>query len=468
MNQDLLFEKPISPRRLRTSLALAWVFSALFFAAAAAEESVASIETVKPERRDVVRWINIPGNTEALVELPLYARASGFLCDFKLDIGDSVKPGQPIGRIDAPELEQDVKLAEAQLASAKADVKAAEAAVLAADAAVKKVQASSTEIDAKEMNLKSDIVKAKAEKDKAQKQYDRTKKLFDTEAATDQDRENQEYTVKVYEAGIEVAQTHLAAIPSERAVLAQELESAKAAVEVAKSAVAAAKGKEGIAEAALKRAKVWFDYTNVVVPVLGLGTPIKEARVIKRFVSNGDMITAGMGGRSGMQALVQVVVSDPIRVCADVPEPDAPNVGMGSQVSVTFYGMKSEAPIKGKITLLAPSLSAATRSLHVEMEVPNPTGALRAGMMANVEIATDVHKGTWAIPATAVVSGKQGSTSIFIAETGKAKKINVQPGYLDHEWEEVTAKELNENTIVVKNARKSGVVDGAEIPVLHN
>ncbi len=55
-------------------------------------------------------WIRLPGNTEAEVEVMLFARAPGLLKDFTLDVGDRVKPGQTIAHIDAPDLEQDIKL----------------------------------------------------------------------------------------------------------------------------------------------------------------------------------------------------------------------------------------------------------------------------------------------------------------------------------------------------------------------
>ncbi len=436
-----------------------------------------SVDTVKPQRRDLTRWIEIPGNTEAAVNVELYARVPGFLRDFKLDIGDTVKPGDTIARIDAPELEQDVKLAEAQKASAQAEVKTAEANVKAAQSSVKaaqsqveRVQARDAEIDAKEVGLKIDVLKSKAELAKAQKQYERTQKLFLTNAATDLERENQELTVGVYQASVAVAEGKLTALPSERAVLKKEVdaakagaESAQAAVESAQAAVEAAKGKVGIAEATVQRAKVWQTYTQVTVPPLGLGQPASQARVHKRFVSNGDLITAGTGARSGMQALVQLVVTDPIRVVADVPESDVGNVGIGTSLRATFYGKEKEPPHNGKIVRVAPMLSLATRTLRIEMDLPNADGKLSPGTMANIEIATSFSKNILALPASAILTGKLGSI-VYAVENGKAKRIAVKTGVSDHGLVEVSAKELTETTEIVKVAR-IGILDGEELVV---
>src|SRR4051812_21871848 len=73
------------------------------------------VTIVKPARRDMVRWIKLPGSVEADAEVTLYAKVSGFMKDLKVDAGDKIKPGDVIGRLDAPEYDQEVKLAEAQL-----------------------------------------------------------------------------------------------------------------------------------------------------------------------------------------------------------------------------------------------------------------------------------------------------------------------------------------------------------------
>jgi multidrug efflux pump subunit AcrA (membrane-fusion protein) len=97
------------------------------------------------------------------------------------------------------------------------------------------------------------------------------------------------------------------------------------------------------------------------------------------------------------------------------------------------------------------------------MDVPNPQGALRAGMMAYVEIAVNEHKGVLAVPSTALQTNKQG-TAIFTVEAGKAKRIPVQAGFMDHAWTEVSGADLTERTLVIKDVSK-GINDGAAVDV---
>jgi len=63
----------------------------------------------------------LPGRLEAYARAPIYARVSGYLKDWKVDIGASVKAGQLLGEIETPDLDQQLMQAQAALASARAN-----------------------------------------------------------------------------------------------------------------------------------------------------------------------------------------------------------------------------------------------------------------------------------------------------------------------------------------------------------
>jgi RND family efflux transporter MFP subunit len=73
--------------------------------------------TVSPPSEDLV----LPGSVQAFVEAPIFARTSGYLRTWYTDIGDPVKKGQLMGEIDAPEVDQQLRQAKADLATAKAN-----------------------------------------------------------------------------------------------------------------------------------------------------------------------------------------------------------------------------------------------------------------------------------------------------------------------------------------------------------
>ena len=62
----------------------------------------------------------LPGNIQAITEAPILARADGYIKRRMVDIGDRVQAGQPVAEIEAPELDQQVRQAKANLQQAQA------------------------------------------------------------------------------------------------------------------------------------------------------------------------------------------------------------------------------------------------------------------------------------------------------------------------------------------------------------
>jgi RND family efflux transporter MFP subunit len=71
--------------------------------------------------------LKLPGTVQALTEAPILARADGYLKQRLVDIGDRVKAGQVIAEIDAPEIDQQIRQAEATVEQALAALEQAEA-----------------------------------------------------------------------------------------------------------------------------------------------------------------------------------------------------------------------------------------------------------------------------------------------------------------------------------------------------
>jgi len=71
--------------------------------------------------------LELPGRMEAVSRAPIYARVNGYLKSWKVDIGTPVKAGQLLAEIEAPDLDQQLLQARADLASAKANLALARA-----------------------------------------------------------------------------------------------------------------------------------------------------------------------------------------------------------------------------------------------------------------------------------------------------------------------------------------------------
>ncbi len=70
--------------------------------------------------------LNLPGRLEANLRAPIYARVSGYVKEWKVDIGDAVKAGQTLAEIEATDLDQQLLQARADLTSAEASAKLSE------------------------------------------------------------------------------------------------------------------------------------------------------------------------------------------------------------------------------------------------------------------------------------------------------------------------------------------------------
>ncbi len=79
------------------------------------------VQIVQPEASSGAIDLLLPGNVQAQSEAPIYARTSGYLRRWLVDIGTPVKAGQLLAEIDAPEVDQQLRAAEAGLANAKAN-----------------------------------------------------------------------------------------------------------------------------------------------------------------------------------------------------------------------------------------------------------------------------------------------------------------------------------------------------------
>ena len=71
--------------------------------------------------------IDLPGDLQAIVESPIFARADGYMKTRLVDIGDRLKKGQPMAEIETPELDQQISQAHATLAQATSTIKELEA-----------------------------------------------------------------------------------------------------------------------------------------------------------------------------------------------------------------------------------------------------------------------------------------------------------------------------------------------------
>ena len=88
--------------------------------------SVSAVSVVHPKTIAGAEEVVLPGNMQAFIDTPIWARASGYLKAWHADIGAHVAKGQLLAEIEAPEVDQQLQGAREQLATDEANLKLAE------------------------------------------------------------------------------------------------------------------------------------------------------------------------------------------------------------------------------------------------------------------------------------------------------------------------------------------------------
>ncbi len=116
-------------------------------------QAVPTVAVALPDAKVVNPTIDLPGRLEAYYRAPIFARVSGYLKSWSADIGARVKAGQVIAEIEAPDLDQQLLQARADLASQEASAKLSEATLTRRKTLIASNFVSMQEIDERSADL---------------------------------------------------------------------------------------------------------------------------------------------------------------------------------------------------------------------------------------------------------------------------------------------------------------------------
>jgi RND family efflux transporter MFP subunit len=91
-----------------------------------AADAILVVTTTKPSPSPATDELVLPGNVQAFIEAPIYARTSGYLRAWHTDIGTPVKKGQLLAEIETPEVDQQLRQSQSDLVTAEANARLAE------------------------------------------------------------------------------------------------------------------------------------------------------------------------------------------------------------------------------------------------------------------------------------------------------------------------------------------------------
>ena len=141
-------------------------------------------------------------------------------------------------------------------------------------------------------------------------------------------------------------------------------------------------------------------------------------RIRERHATPGQFLGTGA-------PVVTIVKVSPLRLRLSIPEREAASVRVGQPVRVTLEG--DPTVHEGRVARISPAIEEASRTLSIEAEVANASGALRPGAFANAQVVTLAQEPAILLPDAAIVSFA-GVDKVFVVEAGKARERRVTLG----------------------------------------
>ena len=196
-----------------------------------------------------------------------------------------------------------------------------------------------------------------------------------------------------------------------------------------------------------------LEYTKVNAPFSGV--------ITARFADPGALIQAATSSASQSAPLFTIMDMDTVRVYVNVPQEEAMLAKPGVPVTLTVHEL-ADRELKGSITRTTEALDPATRTMLVEIDMPNKDHQLQPGIFVNVTLYLEQHRNALTIPPAAIAPGKGGNDkSVFIIENGRARSVPIKTGIDDGVVVEVVNGLTEDQDIVVVG--KGGLTDGQEV-----
>ena len=390
-------------------------------------EELVRVKVVRPQKTTLQQKTTQPATLHAYHQAELFAKVSGYLKELKVDIGSSVEKDDVLGTIKVPELEKAHERQEATILHLTEEEKRSQAGI---DLAKANVQAAVASRD----QAKADINKTDAQLTADRAEFVRVEELVSTKSIAgrllDEARkklESSQAAKTSAEAASNSAEANVSVANSQQAVAAAELDASKAATDVARKQ--------------LEEMDVLMAYATLKSPFKGV--------VIERNVDPGDLvrnIQTASDYRS--RPLFVIAQLDKIRVRIAVPENEAPWAEVGDTVTLQLRAMPGRK-IPGRINRTAGALDESTRTMLIEVDLPNTEGALLPGMYGEATIILEEKADALMLSAAAVRYNATGGSFVYVVDSGGTiRKFDVTTGLDDGKEIEITSG-LNENARVV-------------------
>jgi RND family efflux transporter MFP subunit len=349
-----------------------------------------TVGVTRVEKKSLGRQLTLSSELVPFQEIDVYAKESGYIKDLKVDYGTHVKAGQVMAVLEIPELEAQLQVDQAEIKNASNQVTRAE----------------------------HDVARYQAQYKALHLEYTRLNGVFESQPGL-------------------VAQQEVDDAQGKDLAASSQVDAAQAALEAAQSQLAASKAK-------LAHDQTLYDYSKITAPFTGV--------VTERYANLGTLMQAGTGSSTQAMPLVRLSQDDLFRLVIPVPEAYVRYIKIGDPVSVRVPSLNRTFP--GKVARFSVDVRTDTRTMHTEVDVPNPQRVLLPGLYAEANLQLDRKENIPSVPIQAL-SHRDGKTSVLVVgPDGTIEQRPVEVGLETSSDAEIVSG-LNEGEQVVISDRGS-------------
>ncbi|MFO8007340.1 MAG: efflux RND transporter periplasmic adaptor subunit [Candidatus Brocadiia bacterium] len=351
-------------------------------------------KTVRVERRDFASTVLATGEVDPQVgaEVKVGARISGKVDRLLANIGDQVRKGEVIARIEQEDLKAQVEQREAELQRAEAQLSAVE------------------NLRPKEIEkAQADVQRWEATLHQARRHLERQNELITQEFTSEEAVDKAEEQVGVAGAQLAAARKAL-----ELARTRYEEDLKQAGAEVAR------------ARAALRNAEVQLSYATIQAPISGvIGTVTTQ---------EGETVAAGLNAPT----FVEIIDLERLEVDAYVDEVDIGKVKAGQTAEFTVDAFPDRT-FEGEVRAIYPDAVIRENVVYYDVVIDiegDYAGLLRPKMTTNVTIFLESREDVLALPSKAVHRSR-GLNVVYLPGDGEIRRQEVKVGWRDDGWVEI-------------------------------
>jgi RND family efflux transporter MFP subunit len=220
-------------------------------------------------------------------------------------------------------------------------------------------------------------------------------------------------------------------LSSQNLIAKQDLDNAEAAMKVA--------------GANFEAARIRLGYTNITAPFPGF--------ITKRFLDAGALVN------SSNSTLFTLMDLGAMKVMVDVLEKDIPRIKVGKKASVSVDAFPGKE-FRGAVARMSEAVDISTRTMAVEIDIPNVGRLLKSGMYATAVLYVDEHSDAVVVPTQAILRDDKGYF-VFTVNGTSVHRNSVQPGAEQNGRTEILSG-LNGNENIITTGQQY-VKDGGQV-----